>query len=85
MTDDVSDLVLEGNSAVTLLEELFACDMTVARTQCEACGSIEGAGSLRPYAAPMGAALRCYHCDGILMRSPYTAWPVARNERRALS
>ena len=41
MTDDVSDLVLEGNSAVTLLEELFACDMTVARTQCEACGSIE--------------------------------------------
>ena len=30
MTDDVSDLVLEGNSAVTLLQELFACDITVA-------------------------------------------------------
>jgi hypothetical protein len=37
MTDDFSDLVLEGNSAVTLLQELFACDITVARTQCEAC------------------------------------------------
>ena len=41
MTENVSDLVLEGNAAVTLLQELFACDITVARTQYEACGSIE--------------------------------------------
>jgi hypothetical protein len=72
MTDDVSDLVLEGNSAVTLLQELFACDITVARTQCEACGSIEGVGSLRRHGAPMGAVLRCSHCDGILMRAVHT-------------
>jgi len=72
MTDNVSDLVLEGNAAVTLLQELFACDITVARTQCEACGSIEGVGSMRPYAAPMGAVLRCSHCDGILMRAVHT-------------
>ena len=72
MTDNVSDLVLEGNAAVTLLQELFACDITVARTQCEACGSIEGVGSMRPYAAPMGAVLRCSHCDGILMRAAHT-------------
>ncbi len=52
MTDDVSDLVLEGNSAVTLLQELFACDITA---QCEACGSIQGVGSLRRHGAPMGA------------------------------
>lgn len=61
MTENVSDLVLEGNAAVTLLQELFACDITVARTQCEASGSIEGVGSLRPYAAPMGVVLRCSH------------------------
>ena len=41
MTENVSDLVLEGNSAVTLLQELFACEITIAQTQCEACGSIE--------------------------------------------
>ena len=86
MTYDVSDLVLEGNSAATLLQELFACDITVARTQCEACGSIEGAGSLRRHGAPMGAVLKMFplrwhsHAGG-----SYTAWPVARNERRALS
>jgi hypothetical protein len=42
MTQNVSDLVLEGNAAVTLLQELSACDITIAQTQCEACGSIEG-------------------------------------------
>jgi hypothetical protein len=68
MTENVSDLVLAGNATVTLLQELFAC----ARTQCETCGAIEGVGSLRPYAAPMGAVLRCSHCDGILMRAVHT-------------
>ena len=84
MTDDVSDLVLEGNSAVTLLEELFACDMTVARTQCEACGSTGRVGSLRLYAAPMGAVLRCNNCDGILLRAvhtPHGRWLEMRGAR----
>ena len=73
MTDNLSDLVLEGNAAVTLLQEFFACDITIARTQCVECGSIEVVGSLRPpYAAPMGAVLRCSHCDGILMRAVHT-------------
>ena len=85
MTDDVSDLVLEGNSAVTLLQELFACDITVARTQCEACGSIEGVGSLSARGSNGSSSkmfpLRWHsHAGG-----SYTAWPVARNERRALS
>ena len=53
MTENVSDLSQEGNTAVTLLQELFACDITIAQARCEACGSAEGVGSLRPYAAPM--------------------------------
>jgi hypothetical protein len=83
MTDDVSDLVLEGNSAVTLLQELFACDITA---QCEACGSIQGVGSLRRHGAPIGSSSKMFplrwhsHAGG-----SYTSWPVARNERRALS
>jgi hypothetical protein len=73
MTENVSDLPLEGNAAaVTLLQELFACDLTIAQAQCEACGSVEGIGSLRPYAAPMAAVLRCSHCDGVLMRAVHT-------------
>jgi Family of unknown function (DUF6510) len=67
MTENVSDLVLEGNPTVALVQELF-----IARAQCEACDSIEDIGSLHPYAAPMGAVLRCSHCDGILMRAVHT-------------
>jgi hypothetical protein len=76
MTDNVSDLVLEGNAAAALLQELFACDITIAQTQCDACGSVEGVGSLRQYAAPMGAVLRCTSCDSVLMRAVHT--PHAR-------
>jgi hypothetical protein len=72
MTENVSDLVLESNANVTLVLELFTWDVTIARAQCEACGSVEGVGSLRPCAAPMEAVLRCTHCDGILMRAVHT-------------
>ena len=72
MTENVSDLVLDGNAAVAPLQELFSFDITIAKTQCEACDSIVGVGSLRPYAAPMGAVLRCSHCDGVLMRAVHT-------------
>jgi hypothetical protein len=77
MTDDVSDLVREGNSAVTLLQELFACDITA---QCEACGSIESARGSNGSSSKM-FPLRWHSYAG----GPYTAWPAARNERRALS
>jgi hypothetical protein len=84
MTENVSDLVLDGNAAAALLQELFSFDITVAQMQCEACGSITGVGSLRPYAAPMGAVLRCTHCDGILMRAvltPHGRWLEMRGAR----
>jgi Family of unknown function (DUF6510) len=78
MTENLSD------AAVIFLQELFACDVTIARAQCEACGSIEGVSSLRPYAAPMGAVLRCSHCDGILMRAvrtPHGRWLEMKGAR----
>jgi hypothetical protein len=84
MTDNVSDLMLDGNGAATLLQQLFVCDVTLARAQCEACGSIEGVGALRPYAAPMGAVLRCTRCNGILMRAvhtPHGRWLEMRGTR----
>jgi hypothetical protein len=84
MTDNVSNLILEGNAAAALLQELFACDITIARTQCQACGSVEGVGALRPYAAPMGAVLRCTRCDCVLMRAvqtPHARWLEMKGAR----
>jgi len=72
MTDDVGDLVREGNPAITLLSELFACDITIAQSQCDTCSTIAPVGSLGLYAAPMGLVLRCRHCESVLMRAVYT-------------
>jgi hypothetical protein len=77
MTDNGSDLVLDGNAAAGLLQEIFVPDMTTAQIQCGACGSIGAVGSLRLYAAAMGAVLRCTHCNGILLRAvrtPHGHW-----------
>ena len=77
MTDNGSDLILDGNAAAGLLQEIFILDVTTAQIQCEACGSIGAVGSLRLYAAAMGAVLRCTHCDGILLRAvrtPHGRW-----------
>ena len=72
MTENSSDLVLDGNAAAGLLQEIFVPDITTAQIQCEACGATAAVGSLRLYAAPMGAVLRCTRCDGILMRAVHT-------------
>ena len=77
MTDYGTDLVLDGNAAAGLLQEIFALEITSARIQCAACDSVVTVGSLRLYAAPMGAVLRCTQCDGILMRvvhTPHGRW-----------
>jgi hypothetical protein len=72
MTEHVSGLVLDGNAAAGLLQEMFVSEITNAQTECVACKSTAAVGSLRLYAAPMGAILRCTHCDGILMRVVHT-------------
>jgi hypothetical protein len=77
MTENGSDLALDGNAAAGVLHEIFVTDTTAAQIQCEACDSISAVGSLRLYAAPMGAVLRCIHCDSILMsavRTPHGRW-----------
>jgi len=84
MTENVSDLVLDGNAAAGLLQEIFALEVTSAQIQCESCGSIGVVGSLRLYAAPMGAVLRCTHCDELLMRmvhSPHGRWLEMKGAR----
>ena len=76
MTGNGSDLVLDGNAAAGLLQEIFVPDITSAKIECGACGTTAAMGSLRLYAASMGAVLRCTRCDGILMRAVHT--PHAR-------
>jgi hypothetical protein len=72
-----SEFVLDANAAAGLLAEIFLVDATSAQIECAACGTIAAVGALRLYAAPMGAVLRCTHCEGILMRAartPHGRW-----------
>jgi hypothetical protein len=73
MTENVSNLVLDGNAAGGLLQEIFVPEITSAQIECGACGYTAAVGSLHLYAAEMGAVLRCTHCDGILMSAVHTA------------
>ena len=77
MTENDSALGLDGNAAAGLLQEIFVFEITAAQIQCEACGSTGAIGSMRLYAAPMGAVLRCSHCGTLLMsavHTPYGHW-----------
>jgi hypothetical protein len=77
MIEDVADFVLDGNAVAGPLQEIFVPDITIAELQCETCGCVGAVGSLRLYAAPMGAVLRCANCDSVLMRAvetPHGHW-----------
>jgi hypothetical protein len=84
MTENLADLVLDGNAAAGLLQEFFALDVTMAQIQCHACASVEAIGALPLYGVPMGAVLRCTRCDGVLMRAvrtPRGRWLEMRGAR----
>jgi len=72
MSGSVQDLVLDGNAAAGLLQEIFVPEITNAEIECEVCGSTARVGALHLYAAEMGVVLRCTCCDGILMRAVHT-------------
>ena len=72
-----SEVVLDGNAAAGLLQEVFVPDITTGHIQCDACGLVGAVGSLRLYAAPMGVVLRCTRCAAILLRAvrtPHGRW-----------
>ena len=82
--NDSAAAVLDGNAAAGLLGEVFAADITNAQVRCDACGSGGAVGSLRLYAAPMGAVLRCTRCDAVLLRAvntPYGRWLEIKGAR----
>jgi hypothetical protein len=77
MTESDRDLVLDANAAAGFLRAIFVSDATLAHIQCATCDCTAPVGSLRLYAVPMGAVLRCTHCHGVLMRAvqtPYGRW-----------
>ena len=74
MTDtaDVSDIVaarrLDGNEAAGVLAELFAVDLSEARSRCASCGNTAMLGAHHLYADTPALVLRCPSCSGVVLR-----------------
>jgi len=72
-TDDSRlDLVaarrLDGNAAAGPLADLFAVDVTEARSHCAACGTTTMLGAHHLYADAPALVLRCPSCTEVVLR-----------------
>jgi len=77
MSNNVTDLLLGGDTAANLLQQIFIPDVTLAKVRCHACDCVSCVGALAVYAGPMGAVLHCPACDNVLMRvvnTPHGLW-----------
>lgn len=68
---------LDGNAAAGALAEVFAPEMTLARTTCASCDDARPLGELRAYLQAPGLVLRCRSCGHVqirLVRGDDRAW-----------
>ena len=61
----MDELMLDGNAAAGLLQEVFAVEMTTAIGMCGNCGAAAPIGALHMYRGA-GIVLRCPHCDNVM-------------------
>ena len=77
MSNNVTDLLLGGDTAARLIQQIFIPDVTLSKVRCRACDCMSSVGSLTVYAGPMGAVLNCSDCDNVLIRvvdTPHGLW-----------
>ncbi|MBV8984822.1 MAG: hypothetical protein JO248_10330 [Acidimicrobiia bacterium] len=58
----------DGNAAAGDLSDVFAFDVTVARTTCAACGDTRPLAELHAYMRAPGTVLRCATCEAVQVR-----------------
>ena len=59
---------LDGNAAAGPLADLFAFDLTEARSHCAACGTTTMLGAHHLYADAPALVLRCPSCTEVVLR-----------------
>jgi Zn finger protein HypA/HybF involved in hydrogenase expression len=59
-------LMLDGNAAAGVLQEIFSVEMTTAVETCAGCGSSDELGAAHLYRGA-GLVLRCPSCKAILL------------------
>jgi hypothetical protein len=64
----LDSLILDGNAAAGLLQEIFALEMTDNPIECAHCGREGEIGTLLAFTQAPGVILRCPTCENIVMR-----------------
>ncbi len=66
--DPTSARRLDGNAAGGGLSDLFAVDLTAARSRCASCGTTAVLGAHHLYADAPAMVLRCPSCSEVVLR-----------------
>jgi hypothetical protein len=69
------ELMLDGNAAAGVLQEIFGAEMTAAATECTYCGNEGEVGALLAFTQGPGVILCCPACERVMIRVVQT--PVA--------
>ncbi|HEY5902961.1 MAG TPA: DUF6510 family protein [Anaerolineales bacterium] len=62
------ELMLDGNAAAGILEEIFGAEMTAALTECAHCGNEGEMGALLAFTRGPGLVLCCSACEQVMVR-----------------
>lgn len=61
-------LMLDGNAAAGMLQEIFSLEMTASPTECAHCGNQGELGGLLAFTQSPGIVLRCPACMNTVLR-----------------
>jgi len=72
MEDETIDLnqalMLDGNAAAGLMQEIFGLEMTSNPAECANCGNVSEMGGLLAFTQAPGTVLRCPACQEVMLR-----------------
>jgi hypothetical protein len=78
-------LVLDGNAAGGLLQEVFGWDVSGSLAQCANCGNVAECATLLVWSGGPGTVLRCSVCHEVVIRIAATPAGVFIDARGAVS
>ena len=86
MTDDDAidlnrALMLDGNAAAGLMQELFGGEMTADPAECAGCGTVSAVGALLAFGHGPGLVLRCPACEAVMVRVARTPGGICLDAR----
>jgi hypothetical protein len=83
-SDITQELMLDGNAAAGILQEIFALEMTASPTECASCGNQGEVGGLLAFNQAPGFVLRCSVCKNVVMRIVQTPQAIYLDARGAV-